>query len=185
MLARLGSLPAASISGFRGPEDTLRLMTMHALGPHGEQSMLVRHFTTWVVGHVWPKDYLGEILAVRNVFVQPSPWRPPLPLFKYSNDPRHVEVVKHPERQVIEIFENGYTVVDCDEIALMAGTMLLQLGRQIEWVALGFRPGELTHVGVRCQEPKSGRWIWIDAVAGPREADAARAATNVLIWGVN
>jgi hypothetical protein len=183
--AYLGKLPASQIGPFSGARDTLKLMSEQALGDRGERSMLVRHFTTWVVRDVWPKDYLGEILAIRNVLVQQSPWRPGVPLFRYTNDARHVEVVKDPQRQIEEILEHGTTQVDCDELACIASVMALQVGREVEYVALGFAPDQLTHVGVRVKEPKSSRWIWLDGVAGPREKEAAARAQELLVWNLD
>lgn len=170
---------------FTGPRDTLAAMERIALGDRGERSFLVRQFTERVTQHVAPKDYLGEILAIRNVFLMPSPWVRHAPLFRYMNDPRHVEWIKDPQRQVEEIHEHGTTIVDCDEIALMGAVMALQLGREVEFVALGFAPRELTHVGFRVKEPKSGAWIWVDPVAGPREREAAATAKEVLPWSLD
>lgn len=182
----LGKLPdSARVMPFRGPRDTLASMAKIALGPRGEQSMLVRQFTEAVTREVWPKDYNGEILAIRNVFLQPSPTHPNRKLFRYMNDPRHVEWIKDPQRQIEEIQEHGSTTVDCDEIALMGAVMALQLGRETELVALGFAPGQLTHVGFRVKEPKSGRWIWVDPVAGPREREAAATAKEILRWSLD
>jgi len=177
----LGTMPVATISPFRGPRDTLDLMAEHALGPRGERSMVVRRFTEWVIQSVQPKDYLGEILAIRNAFVQPSPFRPGFPLFHYTNDPRHVEMVKDPERCVLEIMENGTTLVDCDDCSCMAATMAMQIGRNVDLVALGFAVDSLSHVGVRVQEPKTSAWIWMDGVAGPREKEAAGRAKQLLV----
>lgn len=329
----LGTTPEqARVSPFRGPRDTLEAMARIALGPRGEQSLLVRQFTETVTREVWPKDYNGEILAIRNVFLQPSPTDPNRRLFRYMNDPRHVEWIKDPQRQVEEIQEHGSTTVDClpestlvltrdqviplqgvvpgteiwgldgwtrvkalaykdvltvsgarmsngsvvrstkkhpfmvelcekhdedwarpspcecesrrrvklpfsdlqpemvvtsprpqalrvkelfhdvaevacydletesgyvylpehdvtvhncDEIALMGAVMALQLGREVEFVALGFAPGQLTHVGFRVKEPKSNRWIWVDPVAGPREREAAATAKEMLRWSLD
>ena len=181
----LGKLPTADLRPFAGARDTLALMAEKALGDQGERSVLVRTFTTWVVADLWPKDYLGEILAIRNVLLQPSPTRPGAAMFRYTNDPRHVEFVKTPDRMVREILEHGTTAVDCDELSLMAATMLLQVGRKVEYVALGFAPDSLTHVGLRAQEPKSNAWIWIDAVAGERERAAAEGAKQLLVWSLD
>lgn len=170
---------------FQGPRDTLAAMERIALGARGEQSLIVRQFTEWVTHDVWPKDYLGEILAIRNCFLQPSPTRSGAPMFRYMNDPRHVEWIKDPQRQVEEIYDQGSTTVDCDEIALMGATMGLQLGREVEFVAVGFQPGQLTHVGTRIKEPKTGSWIWVDPVAGPREREAAATAREVLKWSLD
>jgi len=177
----LGASPDTKLTPFRGPEHTLQAMAEHALGPHGEKSMVVRQFTEWVIREVQPKDYLGELLAIRNIFVQPSPWKPGVALFRYANDPRHVEMVKTPERMVREIMENGSCVCDCDDYSCMAATMCLQIGREVELVAVGFEPGALSHVGIRAKEPKSNMWVWLDGVAGPREHEAAKRTKNTMI----
>lgn len=181
----LGTAPQTTLRSFQGPNDTLRLMGAHALGPDGEQNMLCRAFTEFVIRELHPKDYLGEILAIRNCFVQASPWKPGVQLFRYANDPRHVELVKTPRRMVQEIHEHGNCVVDCDDIACMAATMGLVIGREVELVAMGFAPKQLSHVGCRIKEPKSGRWIWVDGVAGPREREAAQRAKELLVLSLD
>lgn len=181
----LGQLPNSTVRPFRGPRDTLSTMATHVLGDRGERSMLVRQFTEWVLRDVHPKDYLGEIIAIRNCFVQYSPMRPGTPLFRYTNDPRHVEMVKDPERIVTEILQHGTCLLDCDDSAEMAATMLLQIGRKVELAAMGFVPDSLSHVGVRAEEPKSQRWIWLDGVAGPREREAAGRAKELLTWSLD
>ncbi len=177
----LGSPPLTEVNAFRGPADTLQKMAQAALGPRGEQSILVRQFTEWVLGGVQPKDYLGEILAIRNALVQPSPFVSGVPLFHYINDPRHVEMLKDPERQVTEIQERGFTMVDCDDVSTMAATMALIVGRNVDLVAMGFEPGSLSHVAIRVQEPKTQKWIILDGVAGPREAEAAGRAQELMV----
>lgn len=184
--AFFGSPPdRVSVRSFRGPRDTLATMARIAHGPTGERSHLVRRFTEAIVREVQPKDYLGEILAVRNVFVQPSPKLPGVPMFRYTNDPRHVEWIKHPQRLIEEVLEHGTSLCDCEESSCLKATMLLQLGRDVQFIALGFARDSLTHVGVRVKEPKSGRWIWLDSVAGPREREAARRAVEVLPWSLD
>lgn len=181
----LGTPARVDLRPFRSPKDTLRLMAQHALGPGGEQSMLVRSFAEFITRDVTPKDYLGEIIAIRNAIVQPSPTRHGTPLFKYTNDPIHVEMTKSPERQVREISEHGTTVVDCDDTSCMAATLCMIVGREVNFVAMGFAPNSLSHVGVRAREPKSGRWVWLDGVAGPREKEAAGKAKELLIWSLH
>lgn len=177
----MGQIPTAAYRKYRGPKDTLDQMARDALGPHGERSILVRRFTEFVVGQVWPKDYLSEILAVRNALVQRSPRFPHVPLLRYTNDSRHVETVRTPERMVKDIMQNGFTTVDCDEYSSLAAAMLLHIGREVEFVAMGFAPRSLSHVAVRAKEPKSGQWILMDGVAGPREREAAGKAVELMV----
>lgn len=178
-----GDDPPVRVTAFRGPAHTLQKMAEMALGPRGEHSLKVRQFVEYLCRGLEPKDYLGEILAVRNVFLQRAPSG--APLIRYMNDPRHVELVKDPQRLVEEIEQFGSTICDCDEMTCLAGAMCLSLGREVEWVALGFAPGELSHVGLRVREPKSARWIWLDPVAGPREAEAAAKASTVKFWSLD
>lgn len=181
----LGNVPRSVVRPFRGPRDTLELMAKQALGEHGERSILVRRFTEWVVGQVQPKDYLGEILAIRNCTVQPSPTKPSVPMLRYLNDPIHLEFVRTPELMVREILQNGFTSVDCDEVAELCATMALQCGRVVEYVAMGFEPNSLSHVAVRVEEPKSRMKILLDGVAGPREKEAAGRAKELLVWSLD
>ena len=177
----LGALPVSIVRPFRGPKDTLDMMVRHALGEHGERSIAVRRFTEFVTGQVQPKDYLGEILAIRNSLVQYSPIKPGVPLLKYSNDPTHLEFLRTPERMVLDMMRDGFVVCDCDEVSCLAGTMLLCIGREARFAAMGFAPGSLSHVAVCGKEPKTGQWILLDGVAGPREKEAASKAKEILI----
>ena len=130
-------------------------------GPRGEQSMLVRTVTEEVVRGLQPKDYLGEILAIRYWVTEH---------IRYVNDPLHVEVVKDPQRIVEEILANGQAAEDCDGIALLIAVMCLLVGRVVEFVVAGFgESGHYTHVFVRVLEPRSGKWIVCDPVAGSDE----------------
>jgi len=160
-------------------------MADHALGDYGERSIIVRKFTEYVVGQVWSKDYIGEIGAVRNCLTAPSPTRPWVPMLKYAGDPIHTEWVKTPQRMVLEIMEQGYCMCDCDESACLSATMLLQLGRSVQLCAMGFAVGSLSHVAVRVKEPKSGKWILLDGVAGPREKEAAGRAKELMFWSLD
>lgn len=181
----LGAMPRSRLSAYGGAADTLHAMARAALGPRGEQSAVVSRFKSAVTGRIQPKDYLGELLAVRNVMVQPNPMTGQA-LFRYTNDPRHVELIKDPQRLVEEIQQFGTAECDCDESSAFVAAVALQLGRQVQFVALGFGDGQqLTHVGVRALEPKSSRWIWLDSVAGPREREAAMRARKIVFYDLD
>jgi hypothetical protein len=176
-----GFIPQQVVKPYRGPKDTLDKMVEHCLGNYGERSIIVRRFTETIVSQIQPKDYLSQILAIRNCTVQPSPTKSWMPMLVYTNDPRHVELVRTPERMVKEIMSQGYTVVDCDEYTELVATMCLQIGREVELVAVGFAPGNLSHVLARVREPKTRQWILMDGVAGPREKEAAKSAKEIFI----
>lgn len=162
--------PQFELSGFRGAPDTLAAMVEAAQGNRGERSMVVRSVQEEIVARVAAKDYLGEILAIRNWAAEH---------IRYTNDPLHVELVKDPQRMCEEILHRGsgnifapqaVGIGDCDDIAVVIGTMCLQLGRVCEYVAVGFTEGgHYSHVFVRVKEPKSDTWIVCDPVAGTDE----------------
>ncbi len=65
------------------------------------------------------------------------------------------------------------------------GALCRQLGRDVEIVIVGFgAPGHYSHVFVRVKEPKSGKWIVLDPVAGTDEASMLSRVTTYKIYGL-
>lgn len=165
-----------TVKPFHGPADTILLMISMTVGPRGEQSTLVRSLKDHIVRDVPPKDYYSEILAVRNFVAEK---------IKYSNDAVAVEQVQDPERMCQEIVDHGKAVADCDEIALLIGTLCRQLGREVCYVTVGFgAPNSFAHVFALVLEPKSKKWIICDPVAGTDEASMLKRVTTYKIWGI-
>lgn len=172
----IADAPPTVIRPFNGPADTVREMIRAVVGPRGEQSTLVRGMKDHIIRWVQPKDYLSEILAVRN-FVHEK--------CKYSNDALGVEQVQDPERICDQIIKYGTAVCDCDDIATIMAALFRQLGRETEFVIVGFgRAGSYSHVFVRVKEPKSGKWIVCDPVAGTNEAAMLHRVTTYQIWKI-
>ena len=149
-------------------------MVQVAQGDRGERSLLVRSITEEVIGDLWPKDYLGEILAVCHWVAEHV---------VYMNDPLHVELVKDPQRLCEEIKARGKARGDCDDIAVLIATMCMQLGRQAQFVVAGFgEQGNYTHVFAQVQDPRTKEWIVCDPVAGTDVASMLRRITTYQIW---
>lgn len=169
--------PPVQFAGFNGAQDTARAMVRAAQGPRGEKSILVRSMVERITAGLQPKDYLGEIVAVRNWVAENV---------RYINDPLHVELVKDPQRLIEEYLAWGKASADCDEICTLIGTMALQLGRVAEFVVAGFgEPGHYTHVFVRVREPKSQKWIVADPVAGTGERAMLQRVTTYQTWSLD
>lgn len=169
--------PPHQITGFNGPATTLAKLVQVTQGPRGEQSLVVRSLTEQVIGRLWPKDYVGEISAICHWVSQHV---------VYVNDPLHVELVKDPQRLVEEIVARGYARGDCDDIAGLIATMALQIGRHPQFVVVGFgKPGSYTHVFTRVQEPRTGKWIVCDPVAGSDVGAMLRRVKTYEIWSVD
>jgi len=171
MLARN---PPHQIRGFHGPPHTLAEMVKAAQGSRGEKSILVRSVTEEVIGELWPKDYLGEILAI-NAWVSEHA--------VYLNDPLHVELLKDPQRLCEEILARGYARGDCDDIAVLIATMAMQVGRDARLVAVGFgETGQYSHVFASVLDPRSEEWIVCDPVAGSTVGPMLKRVTTYQIW---
>lgn len=169
--------PPTTLSGFSGAPDTLRAMVSAAQGPRGERSALVRSLVESIVRDVWPKDYQGEILAIRN-------WS--ATNMRFFSDQLHVETVKDPERLTEEYLAHGVIRCDCDETACMIATMALQCGRIAEFIVAGFgERGHYSHVFVRVQEPKSKKWVVCDPVAGTEEREMLARITTYEVWSLD
>lgn len=161
--------PPYTLSGFTGHPDTLQAMVEAVQGRRGEQSMLVRSQLEEIVRDVREKDYLGEILAARFWVTENV---------RYMNDQLHVEMVKDPERLIEEYLATGRAVGDCDDIAALLACLGLCLGRHAEFVVVGFDgPNSYSHVFTRIKEPRSGKWIIVDPVAGTDERGMAERQT--------
>lgn len=166
--------PPNTLAPFRGPTTTIETMLNMIRGTRGERSVVVYKLTEHVVRELHPKDYLSEILAIRNFVAE---------RVRYKNDSLTTEVVSDPQRMAEEIMEHGTTVGDCDDMATLIATMARQCGREAELVIVGFgRPNSYSHVFARVKEPKSRKWIVCDPVAGSDEAKMLRKVTTYKVW---
>lgn len=114
----IADAPPTVVRPFGGPADTVAEMIKAIVGPRGEQSTLVRGVKDHIIRDVQPKDYLSEILAVRNFCHEKC---------KYSNDALGVEQVQDPERICDQIIKYGKAVTDCFE----HGTLVLAQGHEL------------------------------------------------------
>lgn len=180
MHAAVGQLtrqPQVRFGPFEGPATTIATMRDNVRGERGERSQLLRSVTEDVVRGLQPKDYLSEILALRHFVATRC---------RYLNDPLTTEWVKDPQRLAEEILASGSAAADCDEIASLIVAMARQCGREGEFITVGFgRPGSYVHVFARIKEPKSGKWIVCDPVAGVDEAGMLHRVTTWKAWQVD
>jgi hypothetical protein len=167
----------STLSGFSGSTDTLREMIRAAQGARGERSMVVRGMVDRLVSRLQPKDYAGEIVAIRNWVAEN---------IRYVNDPLHVELIKDPETLVDEYEQMGVASGDCDDICCCIATFALTLGRDAQYVPVGFGArGHYTHVFARILEPRTRIWIICDPVAGTNEREMAQRVSTYQLWSLD
>jgi len=163
----VGAVHRVGVGAYRGSPDTVRKMLEYAVGPEGERSYVVRQWAESIIRKIRPKDYLSEILSIRHWTL--GPW------MRYTNDPSHVELVRTPQSVLEDISKYGTALVDCDDVSCLAAALGLCTGKNARFLVVGFEPqGQLTHVLLQLQEPRSGVWIACDPVAGTRDARMLR-----------
>lgn len=169
--------PPARFGAFKGPTTTIDVMRQQILGPRGERSVLVRSATEYAVRGLQPKDYLSEIIAVRNFVAEKV---------RYANDPLATEWCIDAQRLIEEMLRHGRAIGDCDDIAALITVMCRQLGREAELITVGFgAPNNFSHVFARVKEPKANRWLVCDPVAGSREANMLARVTTWRAWKID
>ena len=154
-------------------------MVRATVGPRGERSMLVRTMVEGVVRQLQPKDYLGEILAIRNFAAT---------YIRYANDGLSTEVVKDPQRLSEEIVARGKASGDCDDIATWIAAAARGIGREARFVTVGFnaaRPNHFSHVFACVKEPKSKTWVCCDPVAGSNEENMLARVKTHRFWEID
>lgn len=105
----------------------------------------IRRKAEQITDHIEQKDWPGEARAI-HAFVRDK--------IAYRLDPNGVEMVKTP----VKVLETG--AGDCDDKSVLVAALLESMGHPTRLVAIGFVPGELTHVYV---ETKIGnRWFAVE-----------------------
>lgn len=126
----------------------------------GQYDVRIRMLTEKIVSGLHSNDYLSEYAAVLN-WVRSN--------IRYTRDPRNIEQLK--EAHVVLATRSA----DCDDMAILLGAMLGQIGAQLRLVAGAFGNGPkhpqtgerlLTHVWLEAYDPMSQAWVVLDPVPG-------------------
>lgn len=166
---------------YRGTDHTVARMIQVAKGERGERSLKVRRHTEQIIGHLRPKDYCSEIIAICKWWGNAG---------RYTRDPLHVEMVRDPERLVDDALM-GKLNIDCDDYAVAIGTGCLCIGAPIQFVTVGFaarapgQPKSHSHVFVRAQDPRTKKWWVLDPVAGRKTANMLKRVKQYTIFEVD
>ena len=150
---------------FKGATQTALLIKAAALA--SQQHIAVRQLAEEITRELRSKDFLSEILAIHHFLLANC---------RYFRDPKTIELVKAPYRVVLELLSGRRPSLDCDDLTALAAALLLAAGCSVRAVVVAFDDviykGErqYAHVFVQALEPKSGKWITVDFVAGEKTA---------------
>lgn len=117
--------------GKAGVQATLKMMS--ELTKAGKKTPAIRSKAVSLVQNLPQKDRLGEIRNLFN-FVQNN--------IRYVRDIHEVETLHYAEQVLAQ--ESG----DCDDKAILLASLLEAIGHPTRFVAVGFKPGEYSHVFV-------------------------------------
>lgn len=107
--------------------------------------LTLRKLAEQIISALPSKNYTAEVQAVQN-WVREN--------IRYTQDVADVETLKSPLYLLFNRFG------DCDDMSLLAGTLLSTLGHAVRYVAVGQYPGEFDHVYV---ETRIGpRWVGVE-----------------------
>jgi len=118
---------------------------MKRLTRQGKKSGIIRNKALELVRYVPAKDWPGQVNAIFE-FVRDR--------IRYVRDIRGVETVAFAER----VLEQGQG--DCDDEAVLLGSLLESVGHPTRFMAVGFSPGKLSHVFT--QTLIGRKWISLD-----------------------
>lgn len=130
-------------SGAAGVLATLKIMS--ALVRRAKKTLPIRQTAAQLVNGYKQKDWISEIKKL-HAFVRDE--------IRYVKDIRGVETLHTPAR----ILEQQYG--DCDDKSVLLASLLESIGHPTRFVAIGFRPGNYSHVYV---ETKVGeKWLSLE-----------------------
>lgn len=141
----------------------------------------VRRLAENIVRELRSKDYLSEAIAVYNYVWANS---------RYCRDPRTIELVKEVHIPAGELLRGEKPQIDCDDMTALIGALVLVLGGQCQIVTVAFQDirvqGEqqFSHVFIQVREPRSGGWITLDPVAGPRTKEMLHRVKIAKVWAI-
>ena len=126
---------------------------MRRLASEGQAHPKVRRWAEKAVQKVTPKDHLSEAAAVYYAACRQV---------RYTRDPANVEYLQHPSLVL------DHRHADCDDLATLLAATLASIGNDMQFVTVAFKSdGQYTHVFLQMRDPRSGRMVVLDPVAGP------------------
>lgn len=141
----------------------------------------VRQLVEDICRDVASKDYLSECLAIYHYVCART---------RYMRDPRTVELIRAPYLIAIDLRHGRRVSGDCDDLSALLVAMFMATGAQCRIVTVAFRDviykgdRQYSHVFCQVREPKTGRWITFDPVAGLKTREMLARATHAKVWNV-
>jgi len=142
---------------------------------------IVRLTVEQITKNLPSKDTVSEALAIYNFVCDKT---------RYLRDPRTVELVRAPWIILNQIAQGHIPGIDCDDSSSLLCSMVLAAGSETRVATAAFtnmhHRGERQYSHVFCQvkEPRTGRWITLDPVAGDKTREMLSRIVAVKYWPI-
>lgn len=135
--------------GFRGTDETVKIMSKIAMGKWGTRSAKIRALALNIIRNVPEKDYLAEAKALAR-WVRLN--------IRYLKDPYGQETVSHPEETAFNTKAG-----DCDDQSVLLAALLGAVGIPTRFKVIGTTPVQYAHVYLQANPTGKG-WITFDPI---------------------
>ncbi len=164
---------------YRGAPQTVAVIKHAAIEAQKHPS--VRYLAEEVTRYLPNKDNISEALAFYNLVLDKT---------RYMRDPRSVELVRAPWIIVEEVMTGRTPGVDCDDVSALLCALLAVSGAECRVVTVAFQNmfyqgrRQYSHVFAQVKEPRTGRWITLDPVAGNLTKEMKKRVVAAKFWPV-
>lgn len=90
----------------------------------------------------------------------------------FLRDPSNRELLHHPAVMLQDILRQGYTAVDCDDVAILGAALGKAIGLRARFVVVGFSSptAPFRHIWTELSDPHKIRWVECD-ITRPSQPD--------------
>jgi hypothetical protein len=164
---------------YRGAPQTVAVIKHAAI--EAQTKPVVRLLAEEVTKHLPSKDTVSEALSFYNLVLDRT---------RYMRDPRSVELVRAPWIVVKQIMAGHTPGLDCDDMTALICGLAASSGAECRAVTVAFRRmffkgrQQYSHVFAQIKEPRTGKWITLDPVAGDKINEMQSRVVAAKIWPV-
>lgn len=164
---------------YRGAPQTIAVIKRAAVESQAKPN--VRMLAEEVTKHLANKDTLSEALAYYNLVLDRT---------RYMRDPRNVEYVRAPWVVVDQLMAGHTPGLDCDDMTALICALAAISGAECRAVTVAFRNmfykgrRQYSHVFAQVREPRTGKWITLDPVAGDKTKEMISRVVAAKFWPV-
>lgn len=142
---------------------------------------IVRGLAEEICRYLPSKDTVGEVLAIYYFVLDRT---------RYMRDPRTVELVRAPWVIARQIATGHIPSIDCDDMAALISALCIATGAETRVATVAFvnqfynGDRQYSHVYAQAKEPRTGKWITLDPVAGNRTGEMRGRVVAVKFWPI-